>query len=200
MITKLDNLINNEYSEFLESFTDLSYDTENEISFVTFDENALNYDKLIKESLNSNCNIINFMTPDALILNKQEIIFIEFKNSKTKYGKGECNKIKNKNLSYNIRLKAIEGIFALAKLLQLKGIISKFNDIFKYTFKYILVYSGEKNKNLLNTENNINNLHRSRNKSLKIIFGLERYKDIIYKDILTISDQYFIKNYGSIIS
>lgn len=199
MNKKIIDFFDDKCRKYLKTLCDISLDTDNKENLVELKNKAYNYDKIIKNELNPSSNRIDYMTPDALLINNEKVILIEFKNSKTKFK----NKKKNKLLKYNVRLKALEGVIALGKLLNKKNITENFNEIFDIDFNYILVYSSKKNKDLVNIQKNIsisrNTAHRNRIDSYKTIFHLNRYQDLIFNKINTISDKPFQENYDEFI-
>ncbi len=166
------------YNEFLKTYEELSATNQGDV-LTNSRVKAFDYDKITQGK---------FCSADALKINENEIIFIEFKNCPTKYKRGNEAKLRTDNLKYNVKLKAIESVFSLGSLLYDNGIIDHIKDVYDINMKYIVVYSSDKNKELYDREINIAIRNRY---EAKAIFDLERYKGIIFKQVLTISDKKF---------
>lgn len=231
MINQIINFFEWKFENYTCTLSDLSKDDKG-VAISNLEKIGFNFDNIVKELNSANSKKKLFCTPDAIVFNdrRNEIIFIEFKNRETKskerkkkkcsintdsscecFGdkvNKELNQLRNKELEYGVRLKALEGFLAFCKILIKHNIIANRTELYTLTIKYIVVYSAEKNPKLVEIrkaeELQVNVTHRERydckEMKSKVIFELERYKDILYSDVLTTDSVFFDKEYSQIFS
>ncbi|WP_303189504.1 hypothetical protein [Fusobacterium ulcerans] len=120
---------------------------------------------------------------DMLHITNSEINLVEFKNGIIKYEKNE------------IKVKAIESLLMLYKLLEKEDLASKFQDLFNLKINLYVVFNNEKSDNL-NIGCTYNLRNRIRGKRVEILFRLyPDYETTYFKRVEIVDFDYFKKKY-----
>ena len=127
----------------------------------------------------------NYKSCDALVINDKSLIFIEFKNQPA----NRTDKRMIKELKTDLKLKAVESVILLYKMMKENGITKKFSDIFSVKLKLIIVYSSDKTE-----KNHIFRNRQAVNSNIK--FDLAKYAGTMFDKVETMSNEEFDANVG----
>ena len=176
MINRINQYLSNEYK--LDTLENISGDDDDN-RITSKQLKAYNFDKIVGSKYKS-C--------DALYIDKegQCVTFIEFKNR-------TCiceNKNERKCLRCDIRLKALESLLAFWELLLNANVISDLCEFSMIKKNLIVVYSYNKSK----SSSHYNNIIKGRLEGNSyFIFDVDRYKKIVYNNVISLPDNEFEK-------
>lgn len=193
----MNNILEDEYFiQYISSLKDTSYNKNANTFLTNSDLQVINFDK-VKDNFASDKKISSPSSVDALYYNNGILYFIEFKDA-------ECKE-------HILHKKIYDSIIILSSKLNISV-----NEIVENSI-YIVVYSSEKNKDMISkiyknkditSENfieNPNEYYDITNAFMKsynqytILFKLEQYKNYLFKDVYTISENTFNENKSNFI-
>ena len=165
-VNDYDILKNNRKSlkELSKDTANSEYMTESSLDAIDFDTVKESYTRKLGIALNSAFSV------DAILCKDNKIIFIEFKN-------GFMEKATIKNVHDKVR----------DSLLLFNAITNINIDTTQKEAKFILVYNERKN----NSKKNITNSIMKKAKKEMILFGLQRFETLYFKDVHTYTKQEF---------
>lgn len=169
-MTNVYELFQLHFSHQLKSLKEISHDKENDQYLVDISDGHYSFDNIVDEYFVRSMGEIRKF--DAIMLENEKIYCVEFKNSTPRH-------VKNKE----VKEKASEGYASLAKICHDNALCLN-----KYDLIYLVVYKAP------NKTDSINRIHSSINRN-EIKFGLEKYKNKFYNEILTIDHIEFEKIY-----
>lgn len=174
-INDYDILRNNKRSlrELSEDSANSEYMTESIMEAIDFDTVKENYARKLGIALNSAFSV------DAILCKNNKIIFIEFKNGMIE-----------KAITQNIQNKIRDSLLILNAITDINVCTTQ------KEAEFILVYNERKN----NSKKNITNSIMKKAKKEMILFGLQRFETLYFKDVHTYTKQEFkqyIKNLGN---
>lgn len=196
MMSNIAEFFDKNYSKYKTTLKETSYDTVNGEYTTELEISAYNYDDIIKYSV-FNSNKIS-CSPDAILFNEGEVLFIEFKNTvlEQKINTDDKTMLRRYKLKFNddvknkLLLKGVEGLYIF------KRIMLENNIALKDRLIYILCYNEDKNiykREDVEVEkifNCLRELSGYRNAS----FGLTRLKhEVYYDEVLTLGRGAFEK-------
>ncbi|MCK4260464.1 MAG: hypothetical protein KAX49_15925 [Halanaerobiales bacterium] len=176
MIKKIEDFFESEFSVYKKTLAEISRDTKNKVSFIDITEGLyLSYDDIVEQFYGTTpCS------PDLIHFKNGKIYFVEFKN-------GKIDRKKDKD---NLKLKGIEGgLITLYKILSMEYEEITFEDIVSLKKVFIIVYNKEKNED----ENSRTGAIITHFHSLPVRFGLEIYKNTLFENVITISENIFVE-------
>jgi len=177
LLNKIIAFFSNQDSLKKDTMKELSKDTSgNYLTEIIFP--AYNFDAIAGD---------NYKSCDALLISNTALVFIEFKNQPA----NREDAVKKKEFKCDIKLKAVESLLALFKILKENNITNNFCDLCNVKKKLIVVYSSEKTKrNRRFKDRQVNNS--------EIKFDLEKYKGTYYHKVKTWSDEVFDSNFDKL--
>lgn len=186
----MNNILEDEYFiQYISSLKDTSYNKSAKTFLTNSDLQVINFDK-VKDNFVSDKKISSPSSVDALYYNDGILYFIEFKDT-----------VMDRTAVYNVHKKIYDSIIILSSKLNIPV-----NEIVKNSI-YIVVFSSEKNKDItsktyIESPNEYYDITNAIGKSYNqytILFKLEQYKNYLFKDVYTISENTFNKNKSNFI-
>ena len=173
MLKRINKLFNENYSHCKKTLKELSKDNDGNVVTDRIDY-AYDFDTIASNE---------FKSCDALVINNDNLTFIEFKNQPV----NKANKNQKDAFKCDLKLKALESLIAISSILKQKNVINNFCEFCNVNTRLIVIYSSAKSE--------FNRKNRSRMNYNTDIRFLNRYKGKVYNDILIIPNTEFLSQH-----